>query len=359
MADNSIRNNSPDTAKYHENIGGIPGTMIPRAGREGQSLAFDPNKPQTVIVDPGEAGGGFSLNLAELSKSKKQFNSAAVRNEVAEDVSSFYRTISEKLAEDNKPKPKPKPAAPITQSIEPPKEFTMPEALKPIAGLPPINLEATTAPPTAEAIRDTEAEIQQLMQVEREKAVLLLREQQARNAEVEAVAAPNYDKQMNEMRTNMNNQLAAVNALIGVVTELREERTLDVKGCPEKEEEVERVVEATLPTEIDPFEGLQIPFLQGSKPERPQYEIYFEMSKMGTMAARFHAVVVGKDCMALVYDTRFEDGFQYLPPNLGAEKVQVSVPKLGDTVYTCSSLGMHWTLGCLDVVILIRHTGDE
>jgi hypothetical protein len=58
--------------------------------------------------------------------------------------------------------------------------------------------------------------------------------------------------------------------------------------------------------------------------------------------------------MALVYDTRFEDGFQYLPPNLGAEEVQVSVPKLGDAVYTCTSLGLHWTLGCLDIVILIK-----
>jgi hypothetical protein len=98
-----------------------------------------------------------------------------------------------------------------------------------------------------------------------------------------------------------------------------------------------------------------IPFLAGDKPQRPQYETYFEMSKMGTMAARYHSVIEGSDCLALIYDTRFEDGFQYLPPSLGEERITVSIPKLDNAVYTCSSLGLHWTLGCMDVVILIKH----
>jgi len=102
-----------------------------------------------------------------------------------------------------------------------------------------------------------------------------------------------------------------------------------------------------------------VPFLEGDKPQKPQYETYFEMSKMGTMAARYHAVIDGQDCVALVYDTRFEDGFQYLPPNLGEEKIKVSVPKLNNAAYTCSSLGLHWTLGCMDVVILIKHAEGE
>jgi hypothetical protein len=34
------------------------------------------------------------------------------------------------------------------------------------------------------------------------------------------------------------------------------------------------------------------------------------------------------------------------------------VPKLKAS-YICSSLGLHWTLGCLDVVILIRHEGEQ
>ena len=83
------------------------------------------------------------------------------------------------------------------------------------------------------------------------------------------------------------------------------------------------------------------------------------MAKMGTMSARYHSVVEGQDCIALIYDTRFEDGFQYLPPNLAEEKIGVSVPKLNNTKYMCSSLGLHWSLGCLDVVILIKHGGSE
>jgi hypothetical protein len=105
------------------------------------------------------------------------------------------------------------------------------------------------------------------------------------------------------------------------------------------------------------FAKLQIPFFSGVKPERPLYEVYFEMAKLGTMSARYHAVIAGDACVALVYDTRFEDGFQYLPPNLGDEQISISVPKTKET-YLCSSLGLHWSLGCLDVVILIRYKED-
>ena len=128
----------------------------------------------------------------------------------------------------------------------------------------------------------------------------------------------------------------------------------------EKAAVVEDVVDEEPAAEKEPEYAVPgIPFLEGDKPQRPNYEIYFEMPKMGTMAARYHAVVEGNDCLALIYDTRFEDGFQYLPPSLGEEQISVSVPKLSKTPYTCSSLGLHWTLGCMDVVILIKHSNGE
>ncbi len=105
---------------------------------------------------------------------------------------------------------------------------------------------------------------------------------------------------------------------------------------------------------IDPFACLNIPFLTGEKPQKPQYEVYFEMGKLGTMAARYHAVVPGNQCLALIYDTRFEDGVQYLPPNLGEQEFQVTVTKPKPGKFVCLSFGVHWSLGCLDVAILVQ-----
>jgi hypothetical protein len=164
-------------------------------------------------------------------------------------------------------------------------------------------------------------------------------------------ASPALHSQLQQLMAGMAQQRETINALVALQTEkfavaediAEGDRNLEEKKAPED-------------TCMYPH---GIFFLEGDKPQKPQYETYFEMSKMGTMAARYHAVIAGQDCVALVYDTRFEDGFQYLPPNLGEERITVSVPKLNNAVYTCSSLGLHWTLGCMDVVILIKHAEGE
>jgi hypothetical protein len=147
------------------------------------------------------------------------------------------------------------------------------------------------------------------------------------------------------MFQQMTQQRDAINALISAQTT----KSVPAEKTAVVEDKVEEAPEAAAVFLHN------IPFLAGDKPQRPQYETYFEMSKMGTMAARYHSVIEGSDCLALIYDTRFEDGFQYLPPSLGEERITVSIPKLDNAVYTCSSLGLHWTLGCMDVVILIKH----
>jgi hypothetical protein len=217
---------------------------------------------------------------------------------------------------------------------------------------------------------DMEGEINSLLEDEAEKAKAIQASERARasaamahdNGEVAPAAAqplgrqvPDNSREMSELRQHMISQGGAINALIASVNQMNEKSAEPpVEQAPDpvvKVEEKEPAPELAL---LEGMSSLKIEFLAEGKPQRPQYDTYFEMPKMGTMQARYHAVVTGKDCMALVYDTRFEDGFQYLPPNLGAEEVQVSVPKLGDAVYTCTSLGLHWTLGCLDIVILIK-----
>jgi hypothetical protein len=329
MADQGIRADTPDPTKYFPNRG-IPGTMIPRAGKEGESLGFDHNKPQKVVVDPGEAGGGFELDLSEIAKHKSTFNAAASKSAVVNDVSSFYREFSRRLTQ---PEPVVAKEKIVSESNKP-----NPEKLIPLQPLPAIPM----------------LEQPQVLEVDR-----LLAEQAKKAAELKAqyftppVAPPQpawepsayADPRNNPMQQQLVQQTNLINALIERVNQLS---TPVVEKAPVLEEA----------PKVNEFASLQIPFLSGEKAVRPEYETYFEMTKMGTMAARYHAVVAGQSCLALVYDTRFVDGFQYLPPNLGEERIVVSVPKLKQT-YTCSSLGLHWSLGCLDVVILILHKGDD
>jgi hypothetical protein len=182
-------------------------------------------------------------------------------------------------------------------------------------------------------------EIQTLLQAELPRVQDTKTKIQNRRMEVEASIAAMSSKSTPQQLSDQTNLL---NALVGRVNRLSAAST-------ENKEMPDSIQTA--------FSKLQIPFFSGVKPERPQYEVYFEMAKLGTISARYHAVVASDACVALIYDTRFEDGFQYLPPNLGEEQIMVSVPKTKET-YACSSLGLHWSLGCLDVVILIRYKED-
>lgn len=333
MADNSIRSNTPDPTRYHANQSGMTGTMIPRSGMDGQSLGFDPNQPQTVIVDPGVEGGGFILDLKAVSSSNPQFNAEARRSNVINDVHSFYKGLSQQVAVvDEK----------ITHNE---KELLVDEPLKPLNFSAPSNDfedEAIEAPqPRVEnnpTIKIAE-EIQTLLQAELPRVQGTKTKIQNRRMEVEAAIAAVASKSTPQQLSDQTNLL---NALVGRVNRLSAAST-------ENKEMPDSIQTA--------FSKLQIPFFSGVKPERPQYEVYFEMAKLGTISARYHAVVASDACVALIYDTRFEDGFQYLPPNLGEEQIMVSVPKTKET-YSCSSLGLHWSLGCLDVVILIRYKED-
>lgn len=334
MADNSVRSNTPDPTRYHTNQSGMTGTMIPRSGMDGQSLGFDPNQPQTVIVDPGVEGGGFILDLKAASSSNPQFNAEARRSNVINDVHSFYKGLSQQVVEINEK---------ITHNE---KELLVDEPLKPLnfsALSNDFEKEVIEAPqPRIEnnpTIKLAE-EIQNLLQAELPRVQNTRAQVANRRLAVEASVASISAGTTSQQMTDQTNLL---NALVGRVNRLSSASITENKEMPDS-------VQAA-------FSKLQIPFFSGVKPERPQYEVYFEMAKLGTMSARYHAVVASDACVALVYDTRFEDGFQYLPPNLGEEQITVSVPKTKET-YSCSSLGLHWSLGCLDVVILIRYKED-
>jgi hypothetical protein len=322
MARNSVRADTPDPTKYHEMKGVVPGVMIPRAGNDGQSLGFDANKSRVVVVDPGEEGGGFSVDMALVAKSKNVFNSAAKR---VSDVSAFYKELSKRMLKEEESIPVKLPES---------KKGIMMDTIKPLTSLPPI---------TPGTIDENHVKITNQVNMELQEEAKLAADQ------FRKVQTANNVVEHNMLHSQVLQQTQTINLLI--------EKMNQLAGSIQPPKVAEPEIKDMLPKENDKLEStlesFQIPFFKG-KPERPQFETYFEMSKLGTMAAKYHAVVVGDACLALVYDTRFEDGFQYLPPNLGEEQIKVSVPKL-KTEFKCSSLGLHWSLGCLDIVILIRH----
>ena len=329
MAKADVKHNSPDPATYHPNSADMPGTMLPRADKDGNPVAFDPNKPQAVIVDPYEEGGGFQVDFSELSKVKTKFNGAVQQKHASTDPSAFLKDFNKSMTTTKKPAAKPTNAQPTVTALD--------------------------ALPSIESLQTEQEKV-----VSNSKMPVEMAEeswQQVKEADTANTAAVEgfQDKgpSFEELTGLLNKQGAAIHALMANVHTLGEAITSQKKEEPEmvvEEDEQAEVVESGTDT--------QIPFLT-AKPQRPQYETYFEMAKMGTMSARYHSVVEGQDCIALIYDTRFEDGFQYLPPNLGEEKIGVSVPRLNNTKFMCSSLGLHWSLGCLDVVILIKHGGSE
>ena len=382
MADNTVRAETPDPTKYHENYNGIPGTMLPRSARGGESLAFDPNKPQMVIVDPGEAGGGFQLDISELAKQSGRFNSAANRAAVLEDPAAFYKELSQESQEKSQIKKQ------LTAKLqEKMKEPIVPEPLKPIDALPSIGqsnpqpapqpqpLQAflpepgPTPAPVDPQIRQQDE--QRMEQLYRQSDVSGALDQLLQEEKLKAATEAAHNPELAHIRQSVEQQGTAINSIVGAVNSLIESmRKPAAPPTPPSTPtpEAEPAAEASDPDEahqkeveanIAGFADLKIPFLSGAKPSKPEYDVYFEMGDKGTMAARFHAVVPGKSCLALVYDTRFEHGFQYLPPNLGEQEIEVSVPKLDGAVFNCSSLGLHWSLGCLDVVIMIKHDQEK
>jgi hypothetical protein len=338
-----LKHNSPDETKYHQSSD-IPGTMLPRAAKDGQSMAFDPNQPQTVIVDPGEAGGGFSVDMASFANIKGEFNKSAGKKETLQDPTNFYRQVSELTKSSLKETKKPAKVSTVSSS-----EY------KPISPLEKLSSGAPDIAAVSATVNDLVAE-----EKKRAEGADTMREQVNRRLELPDSSHPGFvagpDPQILAM---LDRQSEALNQVISVVNTLSTSHQDKKTFAKEAEEAVSSTPTNAEFEEPPKRQPTNIPFLDADKPGRPKYETYFEMSKMGTMAARYHAVVEGKDCLGLIYDTRFEDGFQYLPPNLGEERITITVPELGNKAYTCSSLGLNWSIGCLDVVILIKHGDGE
>lgn len=108
---------------------------------------------------------------------------------------------------------------------------------------------------------------------------------------------------------------------------------------------------------ITGFETLQIPFLVGPRPEKAKQRVVFEFPHTGRQSGVYHAMVDSPNCVILVYDTRYEDGQQYMPPDCGDEVIKLTAmgaPKSKPQEFWVSSQDLHFSLGTLDFIVLIK-----
>jgi hypothetical protein len=103
------------------------------------------------------------------------------------------------------------------------------------------------------------------------------------------------------------------------------------------------------------FETLQMPFISGPKPEKANQQVIFTLPQgMGSMSCRYHAIVEGSGCVALVYDTRYDEGNQWAPPDLGELPMQLHCQTMNKS-FTILSMGIQFQVGVLDVIVLMTN----
>ena len=114
-------------------------------------------------------------------------------------------------------------------------------------------------------------------------------------------------------------------------------------------------VSPSLPVPIETFKSALD--LASLPPAKPRHRVSFNFDTpdgagLGSLRTRYHAVCDGEKCVALVYDTRFEDGDQYVPP------ARPNLPFLfrddvAEREFNALNIGLYFSLGTLEVIVLV------
>jgi hypothetical protein len=128
-------------------------------------------------------------------------------------------------------------------------------------------------------------------------------------------------------------------------------------GKKQTVEEFEEAQERDRPRKgvITGFETLNIPWVTGPIANKTKRVVYFEIPGAGKHLARYHDIIDSEGCVVLIYDTRYEDGTQYLPPDLGEQEIKLHCPYLKKT-FVVSSMGFHYPFGVFDHIMLVKHS---
>lgn len=131
-----------------------------------------------------------------------------------------------------------------------------------------------------------------------------------------------------------------------------------VENTSVEEMPVEETTESVIPKREavdllnESFAALKIPGL-GPVAGKPKFRVIFNLGDAGTHTAWYHWVGTHGNGLFLIYDTRFEYGMQYVPPNLGVGRsIKVDIPD-NDASYDVYSLDFVHPFGVFDIVNLV------
>lgn len=375
----------PDSGQLSHIRPGVMGVVVPRANYDGSSKGFSCTEPGAVHVDPQAPDGGVVVDLSHLREDRfaKAFERALYPHEVYYQIG--HKPSAEEMAgqtpvqaaSPNPHVPANSYVAPQTGPVPPGTYSTYSKEKQPVKPLPTM----PAAPPPPSPVPPAAAPVYLSSPPAQIDACPPQPPQAAYYPPQPGYYPPQPPSQ------DFSQIMGAIGQLTQVVSGLVQQRVVPPVSEPEVEEEEEL---PAVPLRTQPrgrstpqplskpktklagkpqapagpsqprdgmivgFETLDLPFVSGPLPTRPTEQVYFEMGQRGTISAKYHAVCDAKQCLALVFDTRYEDGFQYLPPDTGQERITVRLAKRS---YSCASLGIHFTLGVFDVIVLIK--GDE
>lgn len=86
-------------------------------------------------------------------------------------------------------------------------------------------------------------------------------------------------------------------------------------------------------------------------PEPPNIDVFFDMDAGGALTSWYHAVIPSDKGLLLIFDTRSRGASQFVPPE--GRPITVRCAALGDRQVAAASCGLSFTIGTLEVVVLI------
>lgn len=355
---------TPDESAYHEMAqdqqgltAGHPkarGTMIPRANDDGTSKGFDADKAGVVHVDPDAPDGGAIVDLRKVRPADMLLAIRGTRGH----HEAFYKLS--RVASGDDPRAtvpgveiKPKRENPVmagyvvpkadddgTQILEEPETDEMTNsAVKTVPGPTPAppRIAPTPAPPPQPAPTPEPLP--------------------APPPSPLAVSPPQPDPNIAKLTELMGGLATGLQYLIDrEATRQTPEETVPDAPVETSKSEPQHIDDWNgddpRPGLIAGFETLDIDFIVGPLPVKPTKKVTIDLGAMGVISTKFHAVREGKGCLVLVYDTRYEEGQQWLPPERGLEPMTLHCHDTGKD-YTIHSMGQHYDLGVLDHVVLV------
>lgn len=377
--DNPVVRHAPDLHGYHppesdltRNAGngraGRRVATIPAARRDGTSYGFDANVAAPVHVDPQAPDGGVVFDPSEVSPGllDTAVATSTYPHEVYYKLGHAPSRKSRAAADVGTEEPQVKqtrttqqsviPAAPVMPVLQPmalpTQPFQQPDPnLAAMLGQQQAMFNSMSSAMNAMSLR--------LAQLEQPLALpgpVGKKRQQPLQPEEFADAE---EQAARPIRQRVKREKGDIVATEEEPSDIPTSRSLLAQNKKKSRQTVEEFERDDEPVDgvILGFETLHLPFVQGPIGLKAKCKVYFDIPNAGRHSANYHAVIDSETCVVLAYDTRYEDGQQYLPPDMRDSPMRLHVPGTKKDYSVCS-MGLAYSFGVFDMIVLIKVNDD-